>query len=48
MDKARNIEDQAEKKKKIFSLQSGGATVQDMAEISELYMESIKAKLEAL
>ena len=45
--KAKDFEDKAQRKQKIIGVKQG-ATVEDIIELNDMYVESIKAKLELL
>lgn len=47
LDKARDFEDKAKRKQEIIGA-TNGATIEDIIELNDMYVESIKTKLELL
>ena len=47
LEKAKDFEDKAKRKQEIIGVNKGG-TIEDIIQVNDMYVESIKAKLEIL
>lgn len=48
LEKAKILEDKAERKQKLMSITKGNNNIEDLISVNEMYVESIRAKLHIL